>query len=320
MKQARAAGVGTSVDDRLAVRATAQFFIPATASLQERRPRTMKHGDTFAVFDHNGDALAGAGSPEGIYHRDTRHLSHLYLTVDGMRPLLLSSTVRDDNAVLICDLTNPEITDAGGGRLIAQDLFHIRRTRFLWNARAYERVALHNYDFVPRHFRLRIDFAADFADIFEVRGAERPRRGEAHPATVEPDAVTLSYTGLDAVRRETRLQFEPAPDEIGEGWATFAGGTGPQRAQDVLRRDPLRAWLRRPLAPPGVLRRLPRSPAAPAADGVPRRLAVVLERGVQRDRASCGLGPLHAGDRHAARAVPLRGHPVVQHHRSAATR
>jgi hypothetical protein len=43
----------------------AQFFIPATASLQERRPRTLKHGDTFAVFDHNGDALSGPGSPEG---------------------------------------------------------------------------------------------------------------------------------------------------------------------------------------------------------------------------------------------------------------
>ena len=71
-----------------APRTTPQFFIPFTASLQERRPRTLKHGDTFAVFDHNGDALAGPGSPEGIYHRDTRHLSHLYLTVDGHRPML----------------------------------------------------------------------------------------------------------------------------------------------------------------------------------------------------------------------------------------
>jgi len=36
----------------------AQFFIPAAASLQERRPRTLKHGDTFAVFDHNGEQAA----------------------------------------------------------------------------------------------------------------------------------------------------------------------------------------------------------------------------------------------------------------------
>src|SRR3954468_4549797 len=78
----------------------AQFFIPAAASLQERRPRTLKHGDTFAVFDHNGDALSGPGSPEGIFFRDTRHLSHLYLTVGNARPMLLSSTLRDDNASL----------------------------------------------------------------------------------------------------------------------------------------------------------------------------------------------------------------------------
>ena len=171
--------------------------MPVTASLQERRPRTLKHGDTFAVFDHNGDALAGPGSPEGIYHRDTRHLSHLYLTVDGHRPLLLSSTVRDDNAVLICDLTNPEIADPEGGGPVLQDLLHIRRTRFLWNARAFERLALSNYDTAERRFRLRIDFAADFADIFEVRGAVRPRRGRQHPAEVGDDAVTLAYTGLD---------------------------------------------------------------------------------------------------------------------------
>src|SRR3546814_958154 len=63
----------------------AQFSIPAAASLQERRPRTLKHGDTFAVFDHNGDAISGPGSPEGVFHRDTRHLSHLYLTIDGAR-------------------------------------------------------------------------------------------------------------------------------------------------------------------------------------------------------------------------------------------
>src|SRR5687768_14174111 len=80
--------------------------VAARESLQERRPRVLKHGDTFGVFDHNGDAVSRPGSPEGIFHRDTRYLSHFCLSLDGHRPLLLSSTVRDDNAVLICDLTN----------------------------------------------------------------------------------------------------------------------------------------------------------------------------------------------------------------------
>src|SRR3546814_12139438 len=99
----------------------AQFSIPAATSLQERRPRTLKHGDTFAVFDHNGDAISGPGSPEGVFHRDNRHLSHLYLTIAGARPLLLSSTLRDDNAMLTCDLTHPALVDAGGRKVLAHD-------------------------------------------------------------------------------------------------------------------------------------------------------------------------------------------------------
>src|SRR5690242_15022626 len=105
---------------------TAQFFIPATASLHERRPRTLKHGDTFAVFDHNGDAIAGPGSTEGLFHRDTRHLSHFYLTIGGLRPILLSSTLRDDNATLTCDLTNPDLYDEKNRIIIEHDVIHIR--------------------------------------------------------------------------------------------------------------------------------------------------------------------------------------------------
>ena len=74
---------------------------------------------------------------------------------------------------------------------------------------------------LPRRFCLRIDFAADFADIFEVRGFQRPKRGRHHPAEVGTDAVSLAYTGLDDIRRETRLQFEPAPARIAADHAEF---------------------------------------------------------------------------------------------------
>ena len=90
----------------------AEFAITATTSLQERRTRTLKHGDTFAVFDPNGDLRPEDGGAEGLYHRDTRYLSRLELTFGTARPMLLSSTLRDDNAALICDLTNPDLGDA----------------------------------------------------------------------------------------------------------------------------------------------------------------------------------------------------------------
>ncbi|MBB3452713.1 glycogen debranching enzyme [Rhizobium sp. BK313] len=192
-----------------------QFFIPATASLQERRPLTLKHGDIFAVFDHNGDALAGPDSPEGIFHRDTRYLSHLFLTINGKRPMLLSSTLRDDNATMTCDLTNPDLFDEKGKLVLAHDLIHIRRTRFLWNQHCYERLAVKNYDERRQHVRVEIAFASDFADLFEVRGTSRARKGHHLPAVIEHDTVTLSYMGLDDRKRFARLSFAPRPDHIG---------------------------------------------------------------------------------------------------------
>ena len=100
-------------DDGTAMQSV-EYAISAPASLQERRPRTLKHGDTFGVFDRNGDVVSGEGFAEGLYHRDTRHLSQLELVFAGARPILLSSSTRDDNATLTCDLTNPDLEHGGG--------------------------------------------------------------------------------------------------------------------------------------------------------------------------------------------------------------
>src|SRR5271166_3280753 len=202
------AGVDAARPDTPGAAKLAQFFIPAAASLQERRPRTLKHSDTFGLFDHNGDALAGHGSPEGLYHLDTRHLSFFTLTINGERPVLLSSTPRDDNAALIFDLTNPDLYDRDGARILEHDLIHIRRLRFLWHDACYERLAVRNYDIAPRHVRLGVKFAADFADLFEVRGSRRAARGADHPAEIAADGVTLRYTGLDHFTRRTTLRFD----------------------------------------------------------------------------------------------------------------
>ncbi len=212
----------------------AQFFIPATASLQERRPRTLKHGDTFAVFDHNGDALSGPGSPEGVFHRDTRYLSHLHLTINGKRPMLLSSTLRDDNATLTCDLTNPDLFDEKGKLTLEHDLIHMRRTRFLWNAGCYERLAVRNYDERRQQVRIEISFEADFADLFEVRGTVRARRGRHLPSVMEQDRVLLSYIGLDDLKRVTQLSFDPRPDELGSDHVIYDLDLAPHETRSLF--------------------------------------------------------------------------------------
>jgi glycogen debranching enzyme len=197
------------------------LLVPAKTSLQEQRPRALKHGDTFAVYDQNGDILPSQGSPEGLFHADTRHLSLLQLTINGARPMLLRSGLRDDNAALICDLSNPDLHDASGRLYLKHDNIHIRRVRLLWEGAAYERIAVRNFDQERRRIQLSISFGADFADIFEVRGAHRPRRGRMEPPSVSGDTVTLAYTGLDHRLRETYLRFDPKPHTLTAERADF---------------------------------------------------------------------------------------------------
>ncbi len=194
--------------------ATAPFHIPAVVSLQERRPRTLKHDESFGVFDPNGDAVAGIDSVEGLFHRDTRYLSHFLLTLDGERPILLRSTLRDDNAMLTCDLTNPDLHDASGRVVLDHDTIHVRRTRFLWKGACHERLSIRHYGSAPRPLTLALSFGADFADLFEVRGTPRKQRGTYLPTEVETSAVTLAYRGLDNSVRRTTLRFAHQPDEL----------------------------------------------------------------------------------------------------------
>ncbi len=212
---------------------TSKFHIPAHASLEERRSRTLKHGDMFAVFDHHGDAIGGRDRAEGLYYRDTRYLSCCELRIHGRRPLLLGSRLRDDNATLTCDLTNPDLV-GDGGVVLAHDLIHIRRSCFLWNATCYQRFSIRNFDLSPHDLRLEIVFAADFADIFEVRGARREKRGTLHEPMLATAGATLSYTGLDGRRRKTHLAFEPAPTELAASQADFVIHLPPRETATLI--------------------------------------------------------------------------------------
>jgi hypothetical protein len=53
---------------------------------------TVLDGSTFCISDESGDIIGGAA---GLYADDTRHLSRLLLTLDGERPLLLTSRTVD---------------------------------------------------------------------------------------------------------------------------------------------------------------------------------------------------------------------------------
>ena len=171
------------------------FYIPMTGPAARLR-RSLKHDDTFIVLDSHGDIGASAGGPDGLFNRDTRYLARLEMVLDDVQPLLLGSNLRDDNSALTVDLTNSDVYR--GGKLVLQkDTLHIMRSIFLWRGTAYQRIALQNHGDRPAGFDLTLLFDNDFADLFEVRGERRPRRGIGSSRLLGPSDVALEYNGLD---------------------------------------------------------------------------------------------------------------------------
>jgi len=196
------------------------FYIAAHDSLVDEPPRTLKHGDTFALFDHYGDLASRRGNTLGLYHKDTRYLSRLKLTVEQRSPLLLCSTVHANNAMLDVDLTNPDVKH-GDALLLAKDTVHFTRTKFLWNGGCYETLRFRNFGAETLRLRVDLAFDADFADLFEIRGYQRERRGKVTPSVRANDAVRFTYASLDGVARVTDIFFTPAPRELASRHAGF---------------------------------------------------------------------------------------------------
>ncbi len=195
------------------------YPVGASAILADRRLHTLKFGDLFGVFDGTGNILTGPGIADGLYYLDTRHLSSLSLSIAGQPPILLSATLRENNATLSCDLTNPDLVL--DGRKVDHDLLHVRRTLFLRQQTSFERIQVRNYDVEERTLTVEIRFAADFVDLFEVRGTPRAKHGQMRPAAIDGDTVLLGYEGLDERLRTTRLRFAPMPDRITADSASF---------------------------------------------------------------------------------------------------
>src|SRR5260370_27363446 len=92
---------------REVIRVRNEFYIRSSSSRVDVRARVLKQGDTFAVFDRFGDIETFGTGELGLYYQDTRFLSRLTLRLGKDRPLLLSSTVREDNAVMAAGATKP---------------------------------------------------------------------------------------------------------------------------------------------------------------------------------------------------------------------
>ena len=192
---------------------TQNYYIATESSPADDRTRVLKYGKTFAVFDRYGDIETVGLREEGIFCEGTRFLSQLEFQLAYARPLLLSSTIKADNSQFAVDMANVDIS-RNGEVVIPRGTLHVLRTKFLWQSVCYERFELVNYGANPVDIPFSLRFAADFADIFEVRGVRRERRGERLKDVVEASTVVLSYRGLDDVIRRVHVFASPQPKGI----------------------------------------------------------------------------------------------------------
>ena len=86
----------------------------------------------------------------------------------------------------------------------------------------------------PASFDLTLLFDNDFADLFEVRGEKRPRRGIGSSKLLGPADVQLDYRGLDGKSRDTALHFDPRPTRLAVNAATYHFELAPQQASSLF--------------------------------------------------------------------------------------
>jgi glycogen debranching enzyme len=190
-----------------------QYYIVAPEIPIPERTLVLKQDETFGLFNEFGDIDTRARQDEGLYFDGTRYLSELSLSLAGGRPLLLSAGSRRDNLLISADLTNPDLY-VRGHVMVPRGSIHIFRTKLLWQCSCYERIHVRNFTREPLEIALAMSYAADFQDIFEVRGQHRTHRGRMLEPRIGEDYIELGYEGLDGVTRRTRIECRPAPQTI----------------------------------------------------------------------------------------------------------
>ena len=189
----------------------------------------LKDADTFVVADIWGDMKGGA---DGLFDRDTRLLSRFVMTAGLTRPSRLSSGVSQDNVFFTAHSTNRPLPPMGG-RSAPAGVIHIERRRFVRDQRMFERIRMVNHGVEDVLLPVAFDFAADFADIFEVRGSPRTRRGSQQAPTVDGRRVLFRYSGVDGTERTSCLAFSEPPARLTASRAEFMFSLPKARTMDL---------------------------------------------------------------------------------------
>jgi glycogen debranching enzyme len=176
-------------------------------------------GSTFLVSNPNGDINARPDQPEGLFFKDTRHLSKWILTINGIALDVLSTdSIEYYYAQHFCIPPT--------GTIYKNPTLSLMRRRFVGNGFVEELTVLNDGSEVE-NLELRVDFGSDFCDLFEVKDALK-KKGSYYQATRGGRQV-LGYKREDWVR-ETLILSTVSPTEATPDHLTFRVALLPKSA------------------------------------------------------------------------------------------
>ena len=180
--------------------------------------QVLKHGNLYLLTDPFGDIRPDSRGL-GLYLSDTRLLSCCSLRIGGTRPVLLQGSMGANYRGSI-QLTNPSADRNPDDKMhqdgqLAGRTLGIARDRLIGVGGMEERLRIVNHAGKELSVPVELELGADDADIFEVRGYPRPKRGTLLPVALTPSRATFRYDGLDGVRRSTHVAFSDAADAFG---------------------------------------------------------------------------------------------------------
>ncbi len=164
----------------------------------------LKRGNLFLVANRLGDVAPAGARDLGLFLGDTRHLSGWRLSLAGGPPLCLSSQVSADYVAQI-DFTVTSLHE--GGLLGAEPVnsVHLRRDMLIDDV-LVDRLVLTNFQGRPVDTWIAVSWAADFADVFEIRGAHRAARGTYEAPRVSRRAPRTSKTSAKSAAQASSSQ------------------------------------------------------------------------------------------------------------------
>jgi glycogen debranching enzyme len=187
-----------------------KFHINADVVNYDERVKVLNHYDTFAIFDRWGDVHPHGKKAQGIFHKGMRYINRLELRLNGKKPILLSSAIKEKNDILSVDLTNSDLTACD----LPENSVHIARSQVLRNSAYYEELSFVHYGDKACDFEISLAFSGDFRDIFEIRGLNRAVQPRRPDILSGKNKIIFDYLGLDKIRRRAEVVFREEDSEL----------------------------------------------------------------------------------------------------------